>query len=998
MNCSLDEIRDKELNAVMAVFKGNATSYSTENNIIEITTSNSGKSYFLIKQMVDTSVKRTNKYLAEKYNNVPIFTQNWMQIENIPYVGKRIIFTVPEAVIKAVKEENSSIEETLKAEREKIRNERDAVKRDIRDSIYVNAAGDILPTKEDINEKDDTFSPFDRRYSQAQEKQDSTQSLQEGLQWLKEIMPDVQPELVNGLIDNIADGKYDILQDLITLSKDYATKAVVKEEAFHRAFSMLPQNEREKLLDEASKKYGISRGESKVTARYSQAQEKQIQYSLKAVELLQSDKAKEVFAKGAKNGWTLDKVLDEIGGFGNRTGYRELFTQEQLNSSVKGLNREQLVVDIISNYIENEIATPAITPSIKGHQTLEEFKKQKEDRIKELEKRLSELEKGTTKLNSNLSIFNNSQSSNFNSNNLKNDDLALMLFNQALGLNLSSITELTWDNIKDNIFFEKEDGSLGVKNLAFTSGNLLSTKKSTLNDFINQKGLFPEYKVFIGESIIYPNVFETLEEDEIIKQAIFENLFNLSGAFEQVKRELNNYSPETFVIETPKGKFTFPKRFAAGFWNIANKVEFLLKENQSSYIQDYLANKKKREEVIKDGKKIKPVVTQTLTVNDTIVQNAIGLIGNSIIENAIKNNTSVKIQVFSNTEYSEDGIAGWYLPASNTIYLHESMLKPQHLSEGLPLIAHELIHSVTEQSLQFDKNFQREIQSLLDSVKNQSNIKDFYGFKNTSEFLSEAFSSQEFRELLKNTQFSSTEKLSIWQKFVNAVLKLFNKNVKNTEKTIQSNAEQILNNIINQHSHKIGFVNSNITDKIYSNREITTEIQNIKNEINQLKQELERVETEGFGALRPIWNFYENTVLNILKKQGYNPVEIIDEYGNKWNEVEITPKHLENIRFSSLKLEYSGDLALEEKMAEEARTSKDEKVSKTLIGKFIQNIRNLFRNLYKERATISKLLRDLNQGRTQKFSQGNNSNKQNSIFVRPTIKTKIFNKVKLNCR
>lgn len=60
-----------------------------------------------------------------------------------------------------------------------------------------------------------------------------------------------------------------------------------------------------------------------------------------------------------------------------------------------------------------------------------------------------------------------------------------------------------------------------------------------------------------------------------------------------------------------------------------------------------------------------------------------------------------------------------------------------------------------------------------------------------------------------------------------------------------------------------------------------------ENEINQLKEELERVEREGFAALRPIYNFYENTVTNILKKQGYNPVEITDEYGNTWNEVTI---------------------------------------------------------------------------------------------------------------
>lgn len=64
-------------------------------------------------------------------------------------------------------------------------------------------------------------------------------------------------------------------------------------------------------------------------------------------------------------------------------------------------------------------------------------------------------------------------------------------------------------------------------------------------------------------------------------------------------------------------------------------------------------------------------------------------------------------------------------------------------------------------------------------------------------------------------------------------------------------------------------------------------VEDINTEITQLKQELERVETEGFGSLKPIFNFYENTVTNILKKQGYNPTLITDEYGNTWNEVTL---------------------------------------------------------------------------------------------------------------
>lgn len=74
------------------------------------------------------------------------------------------------------------------------------------------------------------------------------------------------------------------------------------------------------------------------------------------------------------------------------------------------------------------------------------------------------------------------------------------------------------------------------------------------------------------------------------------------------------------------------------------------------------------------------------------------------------------------------------------------------------------------------------------------------------------------------------------------------------------------------------------------------EIINYNNEINQLKQELERVETEGFGALKPIYNFYENTAANILKKQGYNTKVVTDEYGNTWNEITINQsRDLQNI-------------------------------------------------------------------------------------------------------
>ena len=148
----------------------------------------------------------------------------------------------------------------------------------------------------------------------------------------------------------------------------------------------------------------------------------------------------------------------------------------------------------------------------------------------------------------------------------------------------------------------------------------------------------------------------------------------------------------------------------------------------------------------------------------------------------------------------------------------------------------------------------------------------------------------------------------------------------------------------------------------YSKRE---KIQNIQNEINQLKEELGDVEREGFGALKPIYNFYENTITSILKKQGFKPVEITDEYGNTWNEITITPQmSTEAIRFHSPKLQYTGDLAIEEEIAKLAQETPDEKLPKSIIGNWIQAVRNFFRNIFKEKTTIERFLRDTNQGRT----------------------------------
>jgi hypothetical protein len=89
---------------------------------------------------------------------------------------------------------------------------------------------------------------------------------------------------------------------------------------------------------------------------------------------------------------------------------------------------------------------------------------------------------------------------------------------------------------------------------------------------------------------------------------------------------------------------------------------------------------------------------------------------------------------------------------------------------------------------------------------------------------------------------------------------------------------------------KFTYINLNEKDKDEFIVSVKEQEKRIDSEINQLKQELERVEKEGFAALKPIYNFYENTVANVLKKQGYSPKQVTDEYDNTWNEIEIVPQ------------------------------------------------------------------------------------------------------------
>ena len=106
-----------------------------------------------------------------------------------------------------------------------------------------------------------------------------------------------------------------------------------------KLFKTLPFQYKENLLNEGSKKYGIERGESTATIKYSLADQNKVEYGLKAIEILNSDKAKQVFDKGNKNGWDLNKILTELQVPKEQKQLIENIYNDKINSIIKTLEK-----------------------------------------------------------------------------------------------------------------------------------------------------------------------------------------------------------------------------------------------------------------------------------------------------------------------------------------------------------------------------------------------------------------------------------------------------------------------------------------------------------------------------------------------------------------------------------------------------------------------------------------------------------------------------------
>src|SRR5690606_38064536 len=216
---------------------------------------------------------------------------------------------------------------------------------------------------------------------------------QKELDWFKRNIGDEFLVVAKGVDRVLAQGveAFGYFHDGLVTLAELGEVGTTYHEAFHFVVeTVLTPEQREKILNAASKYYGIKRGPIEGGPRL-----RAVDYQLKVNDILVSDKAIQWFKKRDKAQWQDDQFWTKL--------QQDLQIPKEQVELLKSLNvenpynREELITSLLANYsytieintakkkevptkyysnltvpggtnyTENEIATPAITPSIKGH-------------------------------------------------------------------------------------------------------------------------------------------------------------------------------------------------------------------------------------------------------------------------------------------------------------------------------------------------------------------------------------------------------------------------------------------------------------------------------------------------------------------------------------------------------------------------------------------------------------------------------------------------------
>lgn len=571
----------------------------------------------------------------------------------------------------------------------------------------------------------------------------------------------------------------------------------------------------------------------------------EVNFTLKSIDILNSDKAKQIFEKGEKNNWDLNKILTELSipkdqkqiilnldktkredilidlaskysytieinlgqqasdqyeiyneieeylsnlefnriqteagnldklltgrdivkppkdfSVFNRNGTPQAYfdTKEEAQEHANQLNDtvgsepsntySSLTVPGGVNYIENEIKTPNIIPSITGHADFstdngigwfrsdEQENNNKIRRILELQSDLFQKARDYTYLTSANNIENGQ--SNRNSEELKASD-----FLQLLNKDNNWVTFFIKSIVQDS---QKKD----YEKVLFPTGNTV-------------------YKIEGGDDI-------DIEGDQVNEKLapimkFYDNqvLNNLNKQYgksniNQITDEFGNTWNELTIDNSRDSKTILAKE---------NKPNFndLINENAKELINDRSQNNTINK-VLFDDEQGKFTVDQIL---NNIINNYdnISDVGKELIQKAsnLKFKSGANIKFVNESIFSGEDVVMDYDSDINTIRIARSRLAKYNVDTVVEVFIHEMVHAQTIKALLnpetfSEKDFKDSMNEAYMQYKLLSNS-DSYGFTNTEEFVAELYANKEFADEIKNLD------KSLWKKIIDAIRRLF---------------------------------------------------------------------------------------------------------------------------------------------------------------------------------------------------------------------------------
>ena len=582
----------------------------------------------------------------------------------------------------------------------------------------------------------------------------------------------------------------------------------------------------------------------------------EINYSLKAVQILQSDKAEKVFAKGKKNNWDLNKILTELQ---IPKEQKQIILDKNINNKRKPSKKAfEKSIDNFNNDIKNLNKLLAITKTNdykkafdklidlsiaqgkdinKREQYLETL-----DFIDELKssfdylfdedtsKNISDLIKETKNDKNKRELTYNQQAKIYNEDNLREEIITSLLADNSFTVEINTSEK----NLKDDENAVEYDGYLYKKE----NGEIYSRKNYWNTGWV----LFKNAEFILNDT----GVFEKLESKENKTPTQYYSNLTVPGGTNYTENEIATPA----ITPSIKGHSRFATDNGIGWFRSDDKI-----------LEDTTDLEKEFQEALEDGR-----------IDQDNYEYAIRNKYRGFTATKTRRILEVQSDLFQKGRDKKDLV--------NNESLQELEEKKKELENKLE----KETLSILKGTIKIDLD---RINSKINALKNKEN--QFLQLLNKNNNWVTFF----VKSIIQDSAKKGYEKV-LFPKGDTAAkieghqtLEEFRKQKEDRIKELENNLYYV-NVSTSTKVNRTGFKTREEAENFAKeNNSIVEKSTQDEYEINRLKQELADVES-GQTQLSSIANFYENTVTNILKKNGYNPVEITDEYGNKWNEIILT--------------------------------------------------------------------------------------------------------------